>query len=71
VIAGVAACLAGARLLLAVAADGVAGFALALPDAALLFVTEPEARDVDLRDGDGNDVLALPTEQLALRDVLL
>ena len=34
-------------------------------------IAEAEARDVDLRDRDGDDVFALLTEKLALGDVLL
>ena len=51
-------------------ANRVAGIAVALPRAALLLVAEAEARDVDLRQRDG-DGCALAADHLALRDVLL
>ena len=63
--------LAALALLLALAtADGVARVAVALARTALLLVAEAEARDVDLRDRDRDEVLALPADELALRDVL-
>jgi hypothetical protein len=51
------------------AVHGVAGLALALPDAPLLLVAEAKLRHVDLRDGDADGVFALPPEELALGDV--
>ena len=62
--------LALAALFALLAADRIAGIAVALPRAALLLVAEAEARDVDLRDRDRDEVLALPADELALRDVL-
>ena len=62
--------LALAALFALLAADGIAGVAVALPRAALLLVAEAEARDVDLRDRDRDEVLALAPDELALRDVL-
>jgi hypothetical protein len=50
-------------------ADGIAHVALALTDAAALLVTVDEAGDVDLRDGDADELLALPPDQLPLRDI--
>ena len=62
--------LALAALLLVALAQRVAGLTIALADAAALLVAEAEARDVDLRDGDRDEVLAFAPDQLALRDVL-
>ena len=59
-----------AVLLAVVAAHRIADVAVALTDAALLLVAEAKARDVDLRNGDRDEVLALSSDQLALRDVL-
>ena len=71
VLAGALAGLLAALALLALfAAHRVAGLAVALACATLLLVAEAEARDIDLRDGDGDEVLALPPDELALRDVL-
>src|SRR5262249_26897850 len=47
-----------------------AGRAVSLPDAALLLVAVPEVRDVDRRDRDGDQVLPLLPDHLALLDVL-
>ena len=47
------------------------GVALALPDPALLLVAELEVGDVDGGHGNGDDVLPLLAEHLALLDVLL
>src|SRR5262249_45728410 len=69
VIARFAACLSLARLLLVAAADRIAWVAVALTDAAALLVPEAEAWDVDLGDGDRDEVLAFAADQLALRDV--
>src|SRR6185312_8315635 len=62
--------LADALLLAAVAADRVARIAVALTGAPLLPIGEAEARDVDLRDRDRDQVLPLASDQLPLRDVL-
>src|SRR5580704_3765667 len=51
-------------------AQAVADVALPLPDAAPILAAEAEPGDVDLRQGDGDQVLALAADQLALRDVL-
>jgi hypothetical protein len=66
----VAAGLALPVALAGLAADGIARVAFALPDTALLLPTEAKARDVDVRDGDGHDVLPLLAQHLAFRDVL-
>ncbi len=60
-----------ARLLAAVAlalfaADRVARLAVALPRAALLFVAVAKMRNVDLRNRDRDEVLALSPDELAL-----
>jgi len=70
VIARLASGLPLARLLLIAAVDGIARVTVPLADAALLLVAEAEARDVDLRDRDRDEILALPPHELALRDVL-
>ena len=57
----------GVRIALA---QAVAHVALPLPHAAAILAAEPEARPVDLRQRDRDQVLALPPDQLALRDVL-
>src|SRR5690606_22845260 len=57
-------------LSLLLAAERIALLAVALPDAALLLVPVAQLGDVDLRDRDGHDVLALLPDQLSLRDVL-
>ena len=62
--------LAALALLALLAAHRIAGVAVALAGAALLLVAEAEARDIDLRNRDGDEVLALAPDQLALRDVL-
>src|SRR5436305_1560446 len=46
------------------------GLAVALTHAALVLVTVPEVRDVDARDGDGDEVLPLLPDHLPLLDVL-
>src|ERR1019366_6890406 len=53
-----------------IAAHRIAGIAFALPRSPALAVAEREVRDVDLRDRDRDDVFAVTTDQLALRDVL-
>src|SRR5579883_177997 len=53
-----------------IAADGIAGVAVSLSGAAALPVSEREVRDVDLRNGDRDEVLALAADELPLRDVL-
>ena len=63
------------RLALAVAFHGSgsehgAGLAVALADAALVLVAVSEVRDVDGRDGDGDQVLPLLPDHLPLLDVL-
>ncbi len=68
--AGLLAALPLAFAFLAPAPYGVAGIALALTGAALVLVTEAEAGDVDLRDGDGDELLPLLADQLPLRNVL-
>src|SRR6185503_15844140 len=52
-------------------ADRIAGLAVALPRSALLAIAEAEARDLDLRHRDGDLVLALAADHLAVGDVLL
>src|SRR6185436_11186476 len=47
-----------------------AGLAVALADAAGFLAAEAEARDLDLGKGNGDDVLALASDQLALGQVL-
>src|SRR5665213_1329527 len=51
-------------------AQAVADVALPLPDAAPVFAAEAEPGDVDLRQRDRDQILALSTDELALRDVL-
>ncbi len=51
-------------------AEAVADVARPLPDPAAVLAAEAEARDVDLRQGDGDEILPLAADQLALRDVL-
>ncbi len=62
--------LAGARLRIALR-ERIARLAVALSDAALRPLAEAEVRDVDGRDGDGDELLPLLPDQLALLDVLL
>src|SRR5690606_30453849 len=62
--------LAVTALLALLAADRIARLAVSLARAALLLVAEAEARDVDLRERDRDEILALPPDELALRDVL-
>ena len=72
VLSRVLAGLALAITLLALAlTDAVPRLALPLPDTALLLVGEPEARDVDVGDGDRHDVVPLLAHELALGDVFL
>jgi hypothetical protein len=40
-----------------------------LPDSAVLLVTEDEARNIDVRNGDAHQIFPLPPEHLALRYV--
>jgi hypothetical protein len=58
-----------ALLAVGVAADGITGVAVTLPRPPALPVTEREPGDVDLRERNRDDVLALPADELALRDV--
>src|SRR6185503_4130946 len=53
-----------------IAAQGVAGIALSLTHAARGLRTEADARDLDLGERYGDDVLALAADQLALGEVL-
>src|SRR5205085_2035185 len=55
---------------LAVAADRLADLAVSLADAALLLRAVLEAGELDLREGDRDEVLALLPEELSLGDVL-
>ena len=57
----------GVRVTLAQAVADVAG---PLPDAAPVLAAEAEARPVDLRQRDRDQILPLAPDQLALRDVL-
>src|SRR6185503_9976280 len=50
--------------------QGVAGLALALADAAGAFLAVAELRQVDLRQGDADEVFPLLADQLAPADVL-
>jgi len=51
--------------------DRVPGLAFALADTALLLLAEPEMGNVDLRQRDGDHLLALAADHLAVGDVLL
>src|SRR6188768_1747497 len=51
------------------ATDGIAGLSLTLTDTTLLLVPEGKARDVDLRDWNRDQILALAPEHFALRNV--
>ena len=53
-----------------VAVHGIALVALALADAARLLLREAQARDLDLRQRDGDDMLTLLADELALGEVL-
>ena len=55
-----------ALTLLRAARQRITRLAVALRDAALLFVAEAEFRNVDLWDRDGHEILSLSAEQLAL-----
>jgi hypothetical protein len=59
-----------ARLAARLAFHGVARLPVALADAAHRSRREAETRDLDLRQRDRDDVLALPPDQLALCEVL-
>jgi hypothetical protein len=52
------------------AAERVADFTFALADSSGVAAIKREARDVDLRDRDADEVLALAADHVALRDVL-
>jgi len=59
--------LAFARLRLTLA-HLIADLALALPDATLLVLAELEVGDVDPRQGNGDELLPLATDEVARRD---
>src|SRR6266545_379215 len=61
--------IAGAALVALRCRQGVARLALALADAAGAFLTVAELRQVDLRQGDADEILALLADQLAAADV--
>jgi hypothetical protein len=63
-------CLSRALFDLTLFTNSIAGLSLALPDAARLLAAKDEARNVDLRDGDRHQVLALSAQDLALGNVL-
>src|SRR5207247_1985635 len=57
-------------LLPLVAPHGIPYVAVALPDAPLLLVAEPEAGNVDLRNRDRYEILPFSADELAVGDVL-
>ena len=68
VLAGAAAGFALPALLIARLTERIPRLALTLRNAATLLVGEAKARNVDLRDRDGDELFALFAEQLALGD---
>jgi hypothetical protein len=68
--AGIAAGWATAVFGIATSGNGLALFAIALPDSAGAVVAKPEMRYIELRHGDADKIATFAADHLAVRDVL-